>query len=126
MANQITLEQLMQAIEALKAKMPNGELTHIKNSVEELRSNYSGIKQDLSDIKMRLLNPEDGLVVRNNQNRDRVVTLDEDVTTLYETVNQIDDDVRDLKGFKKNVNTALYVVYAATVGLLVNAIKNIF
>ncbi len=126
MGKEITLEQLYHSIEHLKSNMPNGELIDIKNDVEELRSVYKDMKQDLSDIKLKLLNPEDGVVVRNNQNREKVHALDGDVSSLYDTVETLDDDVRELKGFKKNVNTALYVVYVATVGLVVNAIKSIF
>lgn len=126
MSKEVTMNQLLEAVESLKTKMPNSDLTNIKNDVEELRQYYKDMKQDISDIKLKLLNPEDGVVVKNNQTRERVSTLNEDVDTLYDTVNKMDDDVKELKGFKKNVNTALYVVYVATVGLIVNAIKSMF
>lgn len=126
MSKEVTMNQLLEAVESLKTKMPNSDLTNIKNDVEELRQYYKDMKQDISDIKLKLLNPEDGVVVKNNQTRERVSTLNEDVDSLYDTVNKMDDDVKELKGFKKNVNTALYVVYVATVGLIVNAIKSMF
>ena len=126
MSKEVTMSQLLEAVESLKTKMPNSDLTNIKNDVEELRQYYKDMKQDISDIKLKLLNPEDGVVVKNNQTRERVSTLNEDVDSLYDTVNKMDDDVKELKGFKKNVNTALYVVYVATVGLIVNAIKSMF
>ena len=126
MSKEVTMSQLLEAVESLKTKMPNSDLTNIKNDVEELREYYKDMKQDISDIKLKLLNPEDGVVVKNNQTRERVSTLNEDVDSLYDTVNKMDDDVKELKGFKKNVNTALYVVYVATVGLIVNAIKSMF
>lgn len=126
MSKEVTLNQLLEAVEALKAKMPNGELTIIKNDVEELREYYQAIKQDLSDIKLKLLNPENGVIVRSNQHRDKIASLNEEVDGLFDTVSTIDDDVKELKTFKKTVNTALYVVYVATVGLIVNAIKDVF
>lgn len=126
MAKNVTLEELYHAIEALKAKMPNGELLKIREDVDGLQEHYKSIKQDLSDIKVKLLNPEDGVVVKNNQTRDRLTSLEQDVTNIYDTVNDMDDDVKDLKSFKKVVSGALYVVYATTVGLIINAIKNLF
>ena len=91
-----------------------------------MREYYQAIKQDLSDIKLKLLNPENGVIVRSNQHRDKIASLNEEVDGLFDTVSTIDDDVKELKTFKKTVNTALYVVYVATVGLIVNAIKDVF
>ena len=61
-----TLSAILDTIQSLEAKMPNGELKVIKNDVEELKSCYRSMRQDLSDIKVRLLNPEDGIIVKVN------------------------------------------------------------
>lgn len=121
-----TLSAILDTMQSLEAKMPNGELKVIKNDVEELKSCYRSMRQDLSDIKVRLLNPEDGIIVKVNDNRRRVEEVEGIIDEIGEEVAGMVTDVHDLKSYKKNVNTALYAVYAATVGLVVHAVKGLF
>lgn len=121
-----TLSAILETMQSLESKMPNGELKVIKSDVEELKTCYHSMKQDLSDIKFKLLNPEDGIIVRVNNNKRRLDEVEGIVDEIGEEVTEMSTDVHDLKSYKKNVNTALYAVYAATVGLVVHAIKGLF
>jgi archaellum component FlaC len=121
-----TLSAILETMQSLESKMPNGELKVIKSDVEELKTCYHSMKQDLSDIKLKLLNPEDGIIVRVNNNKRRLDEVEGIVDEIGEEVTEMSTDVHDLKSYKKNVNTALYAVYAATVGLVVHAIKGLF
>ena len=121
-----TLAAILETMQSLESKMPNGELKVIKSDVEELKTCYHSMKQDLSDIKLKLLNPEDGIIVRVNNNKRRLDEVEGIVDEIGEEVTEMSTDVHDLKSYKKNVNTALYAVYAATVGLVVHAIKGLF
>lgn len=121
-----TLSAILETMQSLESKMPNGELKVIKSDVEELKTCYHSMKQDLSDIKSKLLNPEDGIIVRVNNNKRRLDEVEGIVDEIGEEVTEMSTDVHDLKSYKKNVNTALYAVYAATVGLVVHAIKGLF
>lgn len=121
-----TLSAILETMQSLESKMPNGELKVIKSDVEELKTCYHSMKQDLSDIKFKLLNPEDGIIVRVNNNKRRLDEVEGIVDEIGEEVTEMSTDVHDLKSYKKNVNTALYAVYAATVGLVVHAVKGLF
>ena len=57
------LEQVLEELGSIKKDMPNGELVQLQKDVASL-------KLDLSDIKYTLLNPEDGVIVKTNQNTD--------------------------------------------------------
>ena len=82
---------IIEKLECMEIRLPNGELEQIQN--------------DLKDIKEILLDPEDGLVVRVNKN------------TYWRK--QVDvDDIKELKNFKSTVTKALWVVYAAVIGLI--------
>ena len=82
---------IIEKLECMELRLPNGELEQIQN--------------DLKDIKEILLDPEDGLVVRVNKN------------TYWRK--QVDvDDIKELKNFKSTVTKALWVVYAAVIGLI--------
>jgi len=62
------LERILIEIAAMKTKLPNGELKRMEESIRDLRDNYTTLKEDVSDIKYTLLNPEDGIIVRVNKN----------------------------------------------------------
>ena len=86
-----TNTDIIEKLECMEVRLPNGELEQIQN--------------DLKDIKEILLDPEDGLVVRVNKN------------TYWRK--QVDvDDIKELKNFKSTVTKALWVVYAAVIGLI--------
>mgnify|MGYP005692175635 FL=1 len=82
---------IIEKLECMEARLPNGELEQIQ--------------EDLKDIKEILLDPEDGLVVRVNKN-----------TYWRKQINP--DDIKELQGFKSSVTRALWMVYAAVVGLI--------
>ena len=86
-----TNTDIIEKLECMEVRLPNGELQQIQD--------------DLRDIKEILLDPEDGLVVRVNKN------------TYWRK--QVDvDDIKELKNFKSTVTKALWVVYAAVIGLI--------
>ena len=55
------LESVLQELNSIKKSMPNGELVQMGKDMEAL-------KEDLSDLKYTLLNPEDGVIVKTNMN----------------------------------------------------------
>ena len=55
------LESVLSELVHIKKHMPNGELQAMVEDVKDL-------KQDISDLKYTLLNPEDGVIVKTNQN----------------------------------------------------------
>ncbi len=86
-----TNTDIIEKLECMEVRLPNGELQQIQ--------------EDIRDIKEILLDPEDGLVVRVNKN------------TYWRK--QVDvDDIKELKNFKSTVTKALWVVYAAVIGLI--------
>ena len=86
-----TNTDIIEKLECMEVRLPNGELQQIQ--------------EDIKDIKEILLDPEDGLVVRVNKN------------TYWRK--QVDvDDIKELKNFKSTVTKALWVVYAAVIGLI--------
>lgn len=99
------LEALHTEILSMKGKMPNGELTAMANDMKEM-------KEDIHDLKYTLLNPEDGVIVKTNQNTyfrkentDRVERIDE------------------LISWKDTVTKALWILFTAVVGVVVKLIS---
>ena len=80
----ITNKEILDEIEFLKKKMPNGEFALLKKSVEDLSDGQETLKSSIRELKVQLLDPDNGVVVRVNRNSEFSVTLnnnyDQDIT----------------------------------------------
>jgi DNA-binding protein H-NS len=108
------LEQILSEIATMKTKLPNGELKRMEEAIRDLRDNYTTLKEDVSDIKYTLLNPEDGIIVRVNKNsewrKDR-----EEKQKYYD---RIVTEFEKMKDWKDGVTKALWIVFTALVGII--------
>ena len=87
--------------------MPNGELKALVDDVKDL-------KEDISDLKYTLLNPEDGVIVKTNINtafRKRMEDNDKDFQLQMR-------EVEDLKRWKGGVNKALWIIFGLLIALV--------
>ena len=64
----ITNKEILEEIEFLKTKLPNGEFALLKKSVEDLSSGQNALKSSIRELKQQLLDPDNGVVVRVNRN----------------------------------------------------------
>ena len=99
-----TNKQIVERLNCIEARLPNGELQEIHENVKE--------------IKEILLDPEDGIIVRVNKNTYWRKTITEGEVSF----DTIKDDVKDLNSFKSNVTKALWVVYTAIMGVIIKLI----
>ena len=90
-----TNKQIVERLNCIEARLPNGELEEIHNNVKE--------------IKEVLLDPEDGIIVRVNKNTYWRKELDA-------------DEFKALLRWKQSVTHAMWVVYSAVIGILVKLI----
>ena len=114
----MTQKQLLEAVLAelgnIKKDMPNGELKSLVEDVKEL-------KEDMSDLKYTLLNPEDGVIVKTNQN------------TLYRKQlesNQKEFDskmleLESMKRWKEGVNNALWILFSGLAAVIIKLLTEI-
>ena len=102
------LESVLKELSSIKKSMPNGELIQMQRDMEEL-------KEDLSDLKYTLLNPENGVIVKTNQNtafRRKMQQGDKDfVTKMIE--------VEELKRWKEGVTRALWILFTGLAGVII-------
>ena len=64
----ITNKEILEEIEFLKKKLPNGEFALLKKSVEDLSIGQNALKSSIRELKQQLLDPDDGVVARINWN----------------------------------------------------------
>ena len=90
-----TNKHIMERLECIENRLPNGELQEIHENVKE--------------IKEILLDPEDGIIVRVNKNTYWRKELDA-------------DEFKALLRWKQSVTHAMWLVYSAVLGILVKLI----
>jgi len=108
------LELILSEIATMKTKLPNGELKRMEEAIRDLRDNYTTLKEDVSDIKYTLLNPEDGIIVRVNKNSDWRKEREE----KQKYYDRIVTDFEKMKDWKDGVTKALWIVFTALVGII--------
>ena len=115
----LLMKQILDELSRLKSNMPNGDLKHLQDGIEGLRLDQKSLKDDISDIKKKLLDPDDGVIVKVNENT-KFRIQEED---RYEDYLQFNSDIKELKNRQSGVNKALWILFAAIIAI---ALKVIF
>ena len=107
----MTQKQLLEAVLAelgsIKKDMPNGELKALAEDVKDL-------KEDMSDLKYTLLNPEDGVIVKTNQNTEFRRKIEGGEKDFAVKMAEVDE----LKAWKEGVTKALWIIFGSLVAIV--------
>lgn len=114
----ITNKEILEAVEIIKSKLPNGELTLLKKAVEDLQNGQDELKNDIRELKRQLLDPDDGVVVRVNKNSETRRYWD----NRNDEVENGFSHIRDLINWQVGVNKALWILFSAVIGVIVKII----
>lgn len=109
-----TLDKILEELISMRSKLPNGELKVIQSSIDDLKNSQSHIKEDVSEVKKRLLDPETGIIVRLNQNT-KYIEGKQELEDYYE---EIIDQHKELLSWKNTMTKAMWIVFTALVGIL--------
>ena len=69
-SNSELVRELLEAFTSLKAKMEDPNYVQLEASIKQIIENQSDMKEDVSELKKRLLNPYDGAIVEISKNTD--------------------------------------------------------
>ena len=115
----ITNKEILEEIEFLKKKLPNGELALLKKSVEDLSGGQDALKSSIRELKQQLLDPDDGVVVRVNRNSDFRKESEQRGPLCQQSFENMEDNVNSILGWKDNVTKALWILFTGIAGLIV-------
>ena len=115
----ITNKEILEEIEFLKTKLPNGEFALLKKSVEDLSSGQESLKASIRELKLQLLDPDNGVVVRVNRNSDFRKESEQRGPLCQQSFNDMQDSVQDIISWKDNVTKALWIMFTGIAGLLI-------
>ena len=83
-----------------------------KQTLETISLQLKEMKEDISELKAKLLDPEDGVIVKTNQN-----------TWWRKEVEPLVKEIPDLIQFKKTTYRILWIIVTAVVALVVRVIS---
>ena len=115
----ITNKEILEEIEFLKKKLPNGELALLKKSVEDLSGGQDALKSSIRELKQQLLDPDNGVVVRVNRNSDFRKDSEQRGPLCQQSFENMEDNVNSILGWKDNVSRALWILFTGIAGLIV-------
>ena len=108
------LENILSELGTMKKKLPNGELKRMEQNFQEMKDFQHELKEDFSDIKYTLLNPENGVIVRVNKN----TAFRRDSETTPEELLELKLELSKLQDWKSGVVKALWVLFIGLIGVL--------
>lgn len=101
------LDTVLAELLDIKRGLPNGELKQMADTMKQL-------KEDVSELKYMLLNPEDGIVVKVNRNTEFRKERESKIPFLDSQVK----DIEDLKSWKSTVVKVLWIIFGALVAIV--------
>ena len=118
----ITNKEILEEIEFLKKKLPNGEFALLKKSVEDLSGGQDALKSSIRELKQQLLDPDNGVVVRVNRNSEFRKESEQRGPLCQQSFENMEDSVNSILGWKDNVSKALWILFTGIAGLIVKTI----
>ena len=115
----ITNKEILEEIEFLKTKLPNGEFALLKKSVEDLSGGQEALKSSIRELKQQLLDPDNGVVVRVNRNSDFRKDSEQRGPLCQQSFENMEDNVNSMLGWKDNVSRALWILFTGIAGIIV-------
>ena len=118
----ITNKEILEEIEFLKTKLPNGEFALLKKSVEDLSGGQDALKTSIRELKQQLLDPDNGVVVRVNRNSDFRKESEQRGPLCQQSFENMEDNVNSILGWKDNVSKALWILFTGIAGLIIKTL----
>lgn len=112
--NSELVRELLEAFSSLKQKMEDPSYVQLEASIKQLIENQSEMKEDIHELKKRLLNPFDGAIVEINKNTE-FRKEQEKKQKEYET---LVDEHKDLVKWKSTFTKVFWTVFTAAVGII--------
>lgn len=105
------LESVLSEIKHVKTHMPNGEL-------KQMAKDFEDMKDDISDLKYTLLNPENGVIVKTNINTAFRKEMQANERNFQNQMLELED----LKRWKNGVNRALWIIFGVLATIIIRVL----
>ena len=120
-SNSELVRELLEAFTSLKAKMEDPNYVQLEASIKQVIDNQSDMKDDVSELKKRLLNPYDGAIVEISKNTQWRKQQERDERDYERLV----DQHKDLVKWKSTFTKVFWTLFTTTVGVIAYMITNL-
>ena len=107
MTQKEALELVLSEIKHIKTHMPNGEL-------KQMQRDMGDMKEDISDLKYTLLNPDNGVIVSANKNTEFRVEMQANEKDFRNQMLELEE----IKRWKNGVTKALWIIFGTIVVII--------
>jgi seryl-tRNA synthetase len=94
------------------------EIALMKKDIETLKEDVKEINNKLDRLMVKLLDPDEGLVIRVNKNTNRLDRRDIELPMWLGNLEQF----KQMQRWKSNVTKALWGIYTAIIGYIIKLI----
>lgn len=119
--NSEIVKELLEAFSSLKTKMEDPNYVQLESSIKQLIDNQADMKSDMSELKLRLLNPYDGAIVEIRKNTDHR----KEVESLQKEYDLLIEEHKAIVSWKSTFTKVFWTIFTTAVGVLAFLITNI-
>jgi|TARA_B110001452_G_scaffold133303_2_gene110825 hypothetical protein len=109
------LQGLVADIQLIKTKLPNGEVKKIENQLTQIVDNQVDMKDDIRGLRVQILDPEKGIIVKLNKNTDFREKCEPDREAVLE-------QFKAILRWKGVIDKALWVLFSGMAGVVLKLI----
>ena len=120
-SNSELVRELLEAFTSLKAKMEDPNYVQLEASIKQVIENQSDMKEDVSELKKRLLNPYDGAIVEISKNTDFRKEQERNQSAYDKLV----DEHKALIQWKSTYTKIFLTIFTAAIGVIGYMITNL-
>ena len=108
------LESVLIELTFIKSGMPNGE-------VKQMQKDLENMKEDMSELKRTLLNPDNGVIVNTNKNTDFRHAIQAGEKEYHNRVLEFEQ----LKRWQSSVTKALWIAFSAIIAIILKLLSEL-
>ena len=120
-SNSELVRELLEAFTSLKAKMEDPNYVQLEASIKQVIGNQNDMKEDVSELKKRLLNPYDGAIVEITKNTDFRKEQERNQSEYDKLV----DQHKELIQWKSTYTKIFWTLFTAAIGVIGYMVTNI-
>lgn len=120
-SNSELVRELLEAFTSLKAKMEDPNYVQLEASIKQVIDNQSDMKEDVSELKKRLLNPYNGAIVEISKNTD----FRKEQERNQNEYDKLVDEHKALMQWKSTYTKIFWTIFTAAVGVVGYMITNL-
>ena len=113
-SNEEILRDLVKAFSSFKQKMEDPNYIALDQSIKTMMENQRDMKTDVKDLKKKLLNPFDGVIVNTNKNTE----FRKNYEALENERAKLEDDVNALIKWKSTYLKVFWALFTAALGII--------